>query len=530
MTKLVVGSATDVGLVRSNNQDQYLVAPGLYAVADGMGGHAAGEVASQTAIEALRAAYEHAPHTAGALVDAAKTANRAVWDQARANRGMLGMGTTLVALAVVEENGAATGMAIAHIGDSRVYMYRDGGLTQLTVDHSLVQELIDDGQLTVEQAAVHPQRHVLTRALGVEPSVEVDLLRVAPHHGDRYLLCSDGLPREASDDQIAAVLSRFADPSEAAKELVSLANSRGGSDNVTVVVVDVMANDATGETLVVVPGPASSSPPGVERPGVERPGAGRRPAGASHQNDGMKGPGQLVDQPDLTTSVRLPVGVAPAASGTVAGSGRAAARGPVAGAPGGPPASPRARRAHGGRSPRPVTWRVVGFVLALALVVGAALAALAWYARSTYYVTFSKGHIAIYQGRPGGVLWFDPTLSQRTVYTKRSVLAYQWPAIESGQTEPSLRAAREYIHNLVAKKLAADRAARPPVPTQTTTSAPSQTSVSSRTSAPPRSSVPPRHSTSSTAGSSAARSSVAGSSTSSPKVPTSPPRSAASTG
>ena len=256
MTKLVVGSATDVGLVRSNNQDQLLVSPGLYAVADGMGGHAAGEVASSTAVSALAAAFEATDHhTAASLESAAKAANRAVWEQARTNRSMFGMGTTLVALAVVERQDGTNGLTAAHIGDSRLYAYRDGTLKQVTVDHSLVQELVDDGQISEAQAAVHPQRHVLTRALGVEPNIEVDIIDLAPRHGDRYLLCSDGLPREVSDDQIAAVLSRFPNPVEAAKELVAVANLRGGNDNITVVVIDVLASENSPDTMIVVPGP-----------------------------------------------------------------------------------------------------------------------------------------------------------------------------------------------------------------------------------------------------------------------------------
>ena len=127
MSKLLVGSATDVGLVRSNNQDQFLVSPGLYAVADGMGGHAAGEVASLTAIKALQAAFAASgEHSAEALESAAKAANRAVWEQARTNRGMLGMGTTLVALAVVEHGDGTNALAVAHIGDSRLYLLREG--------------------------------------------------------------------------------------------------------------------------------------------------------------------------------------------------------------------------------------------------------------------------------------------------------------------------------------------------------------------------------------------------------------------
>ncbi len=402
MSKLLVGSATDVGLVRSNNQDQFLVSPGLYAVADGMGGHAAGEVASSTAITALQAAFAASgEHSADALESAAKAANRAVWEQARTNRGMLGMGTTLVALAVVERGDGTNALAVAHIGDSRLYLLRDGELRQVTVDHSLVQELVDDGQISPAQAAVHPQRHVLTRALGVEPTVEVDIIDVTPKHGDRYLLCSDGLPREASDEQIAAVLARFSDPSEAAKELVTLANERGGSDNITAVVVDVLANEDSPETLIVVPAPATSSTATRRRP----------PSGNAGQ-DGQAPP-------------------APVTGGAE---------------PPGAPAKPI------GAVPRRVTWRVIAFVVALCIVIGGTIAGLGWYARSAYFVTISKGRITILQGRPGGVLWFQPTVVERTAYGPSSVLAYNLEPLAAGVVEPSLAEARSYISEKLAEK------------------------------------------------------------------------------
>jgi protein phosphatase len=399
VSKLLVGSATDVGLVRSNNQDQFLVAPGLYAVADGMGGHAAGEVASATAIKALQAAFAAGQdHSAGSLETAAKAANRAVWEQARTNRGMLGMGTTLVALAVVEHDDGTNGLAVAHIGDSRLYLFRDGSLRQVTVDHSLVQELVDDGQISEAQAAVHPHRHVLTRALGVEPAVEVDLINLVPKHGDRYLLCSDGLPREAADEQIASVLRRYPDPSEAAKELVSLAISRGGSDNVTAVVVDVLASEGSPETLIVVPGPPASARPS------------RRPP------------------------------VAPQAPGSTA------------------------RPAPGARtrtSPNWLTLRAIGFVAALCFVIGGAIACLGWYGRSAYFVAFSQEKIAIFQGRPGGVLWFQPTLVKRTPYGRQAVEQYNWQRLATGEVVASVADAEQYIDNLVSTKREAE-AVTPP--------------------------------------------------------------------
>ena len=436
MSKLLVGSATDVGLVRSNNQDKLLVAPGLYAVADGMGGHAAGEVASATAIKALQAAFEaDDQHSAGTLENAAKAANRAVWEQARTNRGMFGMGTTLVALAVVERDDGTSGLAVAHIGDSRLYVLRDQALRQLTVDHSLVQELVDDGQITAAQAAVHPQRHVLTRALGVEPSVDVDLIDISPRHGDRYILCSDGLPREASDDQIAAVLTRFADPVEAAKELVALAKSRGGNDNITVVVVDVVANDNTPDTLIVLPGP----PPSVRRTGRRNApeSVAVKEVGATEAHDGG-------GEATTITAVRYGPGPMPAVPAPLPDEQI-------------PPPSVRLPAPP----PKRVTWRVVSFVVALCIVVGGAVACIGWYARSAYFVTLTNSRITVFQGRPGGVLWFQPTLADRTRYTSSSVLAYNLPALEAGHLEPSLAQAGLYIRRLVSEKREAE-ATTPP--------------------------------------------------------------------
>jgi protein phosphatase len=413
VSKLLVGSATDIGLVRTKNQDQVLVSPGLYAVADGMGGHAAGEVASATAISALEAAFGAGDQrSAESLVTAARAANRAVWEQARNNRGMLGMGTTLVALAVVEKDDGTSGLAVAHVGDSRLYLLRGQSFRQLTIDHSLVQELIDDGQITVAQAAVHPQRHVLTRALGVEPSVEVDVIDLSPRYGDRYLLCSDGLSREATDEQIAAVLTRFSDPNEAAKELVALANSRGGNDNITVVVVDVLANEGRPESLTALTAE-------VQCEDIPEEGS---PAGEHHAARGAPG-----DRRKAKSGARE------ARPKTVP---RPASAGPL-------------RQGW-------LTWRVISFLTALCVVIAGAITCLAWYARSAYYVTLSKDHITIFQGRPGGVLWFQPTLAQRTSYTAYSVLGYSLATLRTGELEPSLAQARLYIYRLVSEKTEAE--------------------------------------------------------------------------
>src|SRR5437588_2157678 len=245
MTELRAGGATDTGLVRDHNEDNYLTDEGLFAVADGVGGHKAGEVASQTAVDTLQREFRE-PTTDG-LVDAVKTANRTVWDLAESNPDQRGMGTTLTAVALVNEDGEER-LAVVNVGDSRAYLLQQGELEQLTEDHSLVEQLVREGQLTPEEAMVHPRRSIITRALGLDPDVEVDSWELTPYKGDRLLLCSDGLTNEVSDEQIASMLRTVSDPEEAARQLVQEARDHGGSDNITCVVVDVVDDDNRAET------------------------------------------------------------------------------------------------------------------------------------------------------------------------------------------------------------------------------------------------------------------------------------------
>jgi len=244
MTVLRGGSATDVGRVREINEDRYLQRDdlGLFAVADGVGGHQAGEIASQTSVETIEAKFVE-PTTEG-LVSAVEQANDAVWHLAQSAAEKRGMGTTLTAVALVNEAGEEH-LAVANVGDSRVYLFQQGELSQLTEDHSLVEELVREGQITREEARVHPQRSIITRALGMDPKVTVDHLLLIPYEGDRLLLCSDGLTNEVTDEQIGSILRRIGDPQEAAQELVRQARANGGNDNITVVVVDVV-DDAAG--------------------------------------------------------------------------------------------------------------------------------------------------------------------------------------------------------------------------------------------------------------------------------------------
>jgi len=253
--RLVVGAATDVGRVRDGNEDAYLVddAMGLVAVADGMGGHRGGEVASATALEALRAAIS----TGRPLREAVEDANRAVFDKAQTDDSLRGMGTTITAATLA----AGGTLLIGHVGDSRAYLLRDGELRQVTTDHSLVEELVRDGRLTPDEAAVHPQRSIITRALGIDSSVEVDVYPVELQAGDVLMFCSDGLTGMLQPDLIAAELRREDDPARAATRLVDAANASGGEDNITVVVVAV-TDEAPARTPIVPV--ASPEPPPLD--------------------------------------------------------------------------------------------------------------------------------------------------------------------------------------------------------------------------------------------------------------------------
>lgn len=419
MVALRAGSATDVGRVRNNNQDSFLEADPLYAVADGMGGAAAGEVASALAIEALGNGFANSgPPTADRLVEAAQTANRAVFDESIAKPEMRGMGTTLVAIALVE----GPDLAIVNIGDSRLYVLRDDELRQITLDHNLVAEMVAEGRITPEEAEFHPRRNIMTRALGVEPEVPVDLFTEPPNVGDRYVLCSDGLPREVSDELIGSILRRFSDPREAAAELVAEAVRRGGNDNITAIVVDVVDDD----DALPAATDATSALPAVGEP--------------------------LPPAPETTEE------------------------------------PPKAKKPRGERpkTRSPLTIRVVVFVLVLLIIVVAAVGAIIWYARSTYYVGLRGREIVIFQGRPGGVLGLDPTFKKDTGYSTADVLPAAVPALTAGQEESSEASATAYVQSLVDSYRQAQALAAPP--TTTTTTLP--TSTTTRPAAAPPTTKP----------------------------------------
>ena len=343
---------TDTGRQREANEDSYFSRAPLFAVADGMGGAQAGEVASRMAVEAFERADESGAAPEELLRRTAQEANREIFDLAQGDSSRSGMGTTLTAALLHGDE-----ISFGHVGDSRAYVFREGKLKQITNDHSLVEELRRQGKLTRDQAAEHPQRSVITRALGPEPNVDVDTMTFSARPGDVFLLCSDGLTTMLEDEDVAAILARESDLHKAARRLVRAANERGGRDNITVVLFRLepaeAESGAEGETLI---GPSAAA------------------AGLSAE------------------AVR---------EGTAAGSPEVEAA-PAEAEPAAPPARRRPRR-PGAVSPAPKrSWprrvlKGIGALLIVALVAGAAVLG----ARQVWFVgTDSSEELALFRGLP----------------------------------------------------------------------------------------------------------------------------------
>ncbi len=332
--KLKWGATTDVGMVRQQNEDAFLAEENLYVVADGMGGHNAGEVASELAVTTVKAGARNGIFTTDQFRDIVQQANTAIYTASLDDSTQSGMGTTLTAVAVVP--GEEPRILIANVGDSRTYLYRQGALTRLSVDHSYVQELVNEGIITPEEARVHPRRNIVTRAMGIERYVAVDVFSHLVRTGDRLILCSDGLVDEVSDADISAVLSQHTDPQDTAEALVMVANANGGRDNTTVVVVNVL--------------------------------------------DDISEPVELPESDPTSEMTAVPSA---------------------------PPAVPLRKKK-----------RYVGAVLfwsVLTAIVLSGVTIIGVYARSGYFIGFDNtDNVAVYRGRPGGVLWFQPTIDTQT--------------------------------------------------------------------------------------------------------------------
>jgi serine/threonine protein phosphatase PrpC len=343
---------TDAGRKRRRNEDAYVVDPPLFAVADGMGGAQAGEVASQLAAAVLRGSGAGESDPEQRVVALIQEANRQIYERARSDAHASGMGTTITAAMLAQD-----AVAIGHVGDSRAYRIRGGELEQLTEDHSLVADLMRSGRLTPEEAETHPQRSVITRALGTDPDVDVDTLAVEAAPGDVFLLCSDGLTTMVGDDEILRALRETQSLEEAAKTLVKAANRRGGEDNITIVLFTVDVDDVgqtngrgreqdLEDTLSGLEAPTLTPPPEAAEEAVEEPAAA---------------PPETVDEP-----------------------------------------AERTRR----RWPRVLLWSL----LALTFLVAIVAAAIWGLARSHFVGASDDGYVAVYQGIPvelgGGVVLY----------------------------------------------------------------------------------------------------------------------------
>lgn len=225
---------THQGLVRSSNQDSLLVDQGVYGIADGMGGHNGGETASRVAVQVIKNALRGKKPEARALEVGVEAANRRIFDMARHDSALSGMGTTLTFLWEADRE-----VHLCHVGDSRAYLLRDGELKQITDDHSLVAELLRSNMISPEAARTHPYRNVITRAVGVDPSVEADIFQHDKQKDDLWLICSDGLTNMVPDETILSVLKDAENEESAADELLALALEKGGTDNISFVLCRV---------------------------------------------------------------------------------------------------------------------------------------------------------------------------------------------------------------------------------------------------------------------------------------------------
>ena len=513
-----------MGRVRTVNQDLPLVRPALYAVADGMGGHVGGEVAARVAVETLDRAFERVP-TVDGLREAFSEANAAVWHESQSNRDLRGMGTTLTAMALVGGPEGSDVLALANVGDSRAYVFSGGEIIQVTDDHSLAEERMRHGEMTEEEAAVHPQRHILTRALGVAAEVEIDMWELEVRTGDRVLLCSDGLTNEVGTEEMAAILGEVDDPGEAAQRLVDAANGHGGADNITVVVVDVQVGGegdgtsakATPLGLVVPVVAATAAVPVVGSESAREPSQSALASGSGPDPGPDPGPERGVQSglSDATAIVpavgrdetlapgsRLVFGDEPATlaetgprsdeffMGTAASVPVARSTTRVPPPPGNRTTDkPEGKESRGARRrrlgiPRRITPRVIGFVILVAAVPVAAYYVLKWYAYDNWIVTAQGEQVVVLQGQSGGVLWFHPKVVDHTGLTTGQIDPSAVGPVKEGVQRSSLHSAEVYVSSI------------------TTTTSTTTTTVPTTTTFPPHrvttASVPPPTTTTTT--------------------------------
>lgn len=403
MLRMTGTALTHAGQIRKTNQDRALFAPNVGAVADGMGGHQGGEQAAAITIDIMSGLTGRLSRER--LLDTVRTANRAVFDESERPE-LRGMGTTIVAAALHADEPRIT---MVNVGDSRGYRLRNGELEQVTIDHSLVEELIRQGRITEEDARSHPQRNIVTRALGLSSEIEIDVFDLEARHGDRLLLCSDGLFNEVAVDVIADQLREIADPELATAVLVELAREGGGRDNISVVVLDVI-DDADPEAI-------RAAAETTRR---------RMPAAAATVFEGVEDDEDIEIDPDPTDQVPTVIDD-DYRDEPVASAG--AARGPQRIAPDPAVDVDRSRS----------RW------VALAVVVTflVALLGINWYGGGAYFAAEDSGQVVIFKGRPGGLLWVAPELEAETGVSidelapagvQQLEQEVEWTSLEDAQT------------------------------------------------------------------------------------------------
>jgi protein phosphatase len=408
------GARSDVGLLRELNEDAMYAGPRLLAIADGMGGHAAGEVASRVAIESVAPLDDDQPGAdlVTSLREAVETASHFLQDMVEADSALDGMGTTLTALLFSDRR-----LGLVHIGDSRGYLLRDGVLNQITHDHTLVQHLVDEGRITPEEASTHPQRSWITRSLTGRGELELDLSIREVREGDRYLLCSDGLSGPVSEETIADTLRNATSPQQACDQLIELALRAGGPDNITAVVADVIGSDVADEAPIV--GGAAATPVTASGDGPDTP-AGRA---ARLSRRGRREGRHAAAATDASTET---------------------------------PATRPPERSRAGRRVA-LAFGVVALVVA-ALVVGAF-----FYIRTQYYVGVARGNVAIYNGVDGKMLVDLHSVDRRTDLPVQALPAYQQDQVKHTIAASSRADAQRIVSNL--RSLACPTPAPTPTPT-----------------------------------------------------------------
>ena len=427
---------SDVGLLRDLNEDSMYAGPRLLAVADGMGGHAAGEVASRVAIESVAPLDDDSPGAdlIGSLRDAVESASGYLQDMVEADNALDGMGTTLTAVLFAGQR-----LGLVHIGDSRCYLLRDGMLTQITHDHTLVQHLVDEGRITREEANTHPQRSMITRSLTGRGELELDLSIREVRLGDRYLLCSDGLSGPVSEETLAETLRTAADPAAACEQLIELALRAGGPDNVSAIVADVVDSDADQDAPIL---------------------------GGAAADGAVKAPAD--EDTPATRAANVGGGHARRVR-----SRRAAV------------AADEDRDGDEGRRSR------LPFVIALVVLLVIAAGVGTWlYARSQYYVGADKGAtptVAVYRGVSGSVLGLDlSSVDERTDLPIAALPDFEQTHVRNGIDASSRSDAREIVARLRADACPAPSPTPTPTPSATSTAKPKpSTSPTPTTSASP---------------------------------------------